>query len=153
MSSKISALSSGATLAGTEPIPTVQSGNTVKVLVSAFATYIRSLVNVFSKNQSVTPQNLTSGASVSVDASLTNNFRLDLAHNATIANPTNLSGGMILNFRIKNTGTFTCAFGSKFKFPGGAPTISSGASKVDLISGSYDSTDDAIYCGIAQDLS
>lgn len=153
MSSKISALSSAGTLAGTEPFACVQGGNTVKSLISAVATYFRGLINVFTKNQSVVHVNLTSGTTVSVDASLSNNFRLDLAHNATISNPTNLTSGMILNIRIKNTGSFTCAFGSKFKFPGGAPTISSGSGKVDLVSGMYDATDDVIYCGIAQDLS
>ena len=150
---KISALPAASALAGTEPLPIVQSGITSKALISAIATYFRTLQNAFSKNQSVAASNLTSGTTVSVNAALSNNFRLDLAHNATLANPTNMTGGMVLNFRIKNTGTFTLAFGSKYKFSGGAPTITSGSGKRDLISGIYDATDDVIDCGIAQDLS
>jgi hypothetical protein len=150
---KITELTDAAALAGTEPFPVVQGGVTLKSIPAALATYFRSLVNAFTKNQSVAHVNLTSGTTVSVDASLSNNFRLDLAHNATLANPTNLTSGMILNVRVKNTGTFTLAYGTKWKFPGGAPTLTSGADSVDLISGMYDATDDVIYCGIAQDLS
>lgn len=150
---KISALPAANPLTGTEPFPIVQSGITSKSLISAIATYFRGLINAFTKNQSVTFQSLTSGASVSVDASLSNNFYLSLGHNATINNPSNLTDGMVLNFLIAQTGTFTCGFGSKFKFSGGAPTITSGAGKVDLISGVYHAGLDIIACGIAQDVS
>ena len=149
---KVSQETDATALAGTEQARIVQSGASCKTTLQAIANLCRSVVNVFTKNQSVTPVDLTSGASVAVDASLSNNFRLDLAHNGTLANPSNLTAGMVLNVRVKNTGTFTLAYGSKWKFAGGAPTLSSGAGKVDLISGVYDSTDDAIYCGIAQDL-
>lgn len=150
---KISALPAAAPLSGTEPLPTVQAGITSKTLISAIATYFRTLVNSFAKNQSVTFSTLTSGSSVSVNAALSNNFYLSLAHNATIENPTNLTDGMVLNFLIKQTGTFTCAFGSKFRFAGGDPTISNVANKVDLVSGVYHESLDIIACGIAQDLS
>lgn len=150
---KISALPAASALAGTEPLPIVQGGITSKTLISAIATYFRGLVNSFSKNQSVAFSTLTSGTTVSVDASLSNNFYLSLGHNATISNPTNLTDGMVLNFLIAQTGAFTCAFGSKFLFSGGDPTISSGSGKRDLISGVYHASLDIIACGIAQDLS
>jgi hypothetical protein len=152
---KISALPAGAAVAGTEPVPTVQSGVTVYVLISAIATYFRSLVNAFSKNQSVAYVALTDGATIAVDASLSNNFRVTLAGNRTLANPTNLTDGMVLNFRIKQdgTGSRTLAYGSKYKFPSGAPTLSTSASAVDLISGIYNSNDDTVDCAIAKNLS
>jgi hypothetical protein len=148
---KISALPAASALVGTEPLPIVQSGVTSKTLISAIATYFRGLVNAFSKNQSVAFVSLTSGASISVDASLSNNFYLALAHNATLANPTNLTDGMVLNVLVHNTGSFTLAYGSKWKFAGGVPTVTVSAD--DLISGLYNSTRDTINCGIGQSMS
>src|SRR5574337_2053994 len=58
-------------------------------------------VNVFTKNQSVAPAALTSGATIAVDASQSNNFKLVLGTNATLSNPTNATDGMVLNIRIK----------------------------------------------------
>lgn len=107
-----------------------------------------NVVNVFSKNQSVTPSALTSGTTIALDASLSNNFKLVLAHNATLSNPTNPTDGMVLNIRIKQdaTGSRTLAYGSKYKFPGGAPALSTAANTVDFLSMYYDSTDDLWSC-------
>jgi len=108
-------------------------------------------VNVFTKNQSTAAVALTSGASIAVDASLSNNFKLVLGINATLANPTNMTDGMVLNFRIKQdaTGSRTLAYGTKFKWVGGVtPTLSTATNAVDLISGYYDTTDDTIVCNI-----
>ncbi len=107
--------------------------------------------NAFTKNQSTVSSALTSGASIAVDASLSNNFRLVLGINATLANPTNLTDGMILNFRVKQdtTGSRTLAYGTKYKWVGGtAPTLSTAASAVDFISCYYDGTDDNLACNI-----
>ncbi|MBT2326136.1 hypothetical protein J7E62_27790 [Variovorax paradoxus] len=100
-------------------------------------------VNVFTKNQSVTPSALTDGASIAVDASLSNNFSVTLGGNRTLANPTNLTAGMVLNFTIDQdgTGSRTLAYGSAYKFPGGtAPTLSTAASAKDFMSCYYDGT-------------
>lgn len=105
--------------------------------------------NVFTKNNAVTPVTLTSGATVATDASLSNNFRLVLATNATLSNPTNLTNGMILNYRIKQdaTGSRTLAYGTKFVFAGGTdPVLSTAANAVDFMCCSYDSTDDTLAC-------
>ena len=107
------------------------------------------VANQYTKNNSVVPSALTSGATVSVDASLSNNFKLVLATNATLANPTNLTDGMILNFRIKQdaTGSRTLAYGTKYKWPAAAaPTLSTAPNAVDLMSCYYDSTDDTLAC-------
>jgi hypothetical protein len=99
-----------------------------------------STVNVFTKNQCVTPVALTDGATISVDASLSNNFYVTLGGNRTLANPTNLTAGMVLNFQIDQdaTGSRTLAFGNLYKFPGGTNTISTAASAKDFISCYYD---------------
>lgn len=107
------------------------------------------LVQVFTKNQSVSPNGLTDGATISVDASLSNNFKVTIAGNRTLANPTNMTDGMVLNFRIKQdaTGSRTLAYGTKYKFPGGtAPVLSTAANAVDFMSCYYDSTDDTLAC-------
>lgn len=121
------------------------------VILSASGYVSLTAVNIFTKNQSTAAVALTSGASIAVDASLSNNFKLVLGINATLANPTNLTDGMVLNFRIKQdaTGSRTLAYGTKFKWVGGVtPTLSTAANAVDLISGYYDSTDDTIVCNI-----
>jgi hypothetical protein len=152
---KITELTDAAALAGTEPFPVVQGGVTLKSIPAALATYFRSLVNAFTKNQSVAFVALTDGANIATDASLSNNFRVTLGGNRTLANPTNLTSGMVLNWKIKQdgTGSRTLAYGSKFKFPGGAPTLTTTADAIDLISGVYDEADDVLLCAIAQDLS
>ena len=122
-----------------------------QIIPSAYVGVQLAAVNVFTKNQSTAAVSLASGASIAVDASLSNNFKLVLGINATLANPTNLTDGMVLNFRIKQDGTGgrTLAYGSKFKWVGGAtPSLSTGANAVDLISGYYDSTDDTIICNL-----
>lgn len=106
-------------------------------------------VNVFTKNQSVAPSALTSGATIALDASLSNNFKLVLGTNATLSNPTNATDGMVVNIRIKQdgTGSRTLAYGSAYKWPGGtAPSLSTAANAVDLLSMYYDSTDAAWAC-------
>lgn len=124
---------------------------TVRGLPAAGSGATLAAVNVFTKNQTVSPSALTSGATVSVDASLSNNFKLTLATNATLANPTNATDGMVLNIRVKQdaTGSRTLAYGSAYKWPGGAaPVLSTAANAVDMISMYYDSTDAVWACVI-----
>ena len=107
--------------------------------------------NVFTKSQTTAAVSLTSSSSITTNAALSNNFKLVLGVNATLANPTNMTDGMILNWRIKQdgTGSRTLAYGTKFKWVGGtAVTLSTAANAVDLISGYYDSTDDTIICNL-----
>jgi hypothetical protein len=154
MSQKLELMPVASAIAGTEPVYGIQSGLDVQFLWSQVATYFRGLLNVFSKNQSVTFVALTSGATVNTDASLSNNFYLLQATNSMLANPTNLTDGMVLNWLVKQSGAGnTMAFGSKFKFAGGAPTITATDGALDLISGVYKESLDIIVCGIAQDLS
>lgn len=114
---------------------------TMRALVAADMAALLAAVNVFTKNQSVAPVALTDGATISVDASLSNNFSVTLGGNRTLANPTNLTAGMVLNFAIDQdaTGSRTLAFGSLYKFAG-VNTLSTAASAKDLISCYYDGT-------------
>lgn len=92
---------------------------------------------------------LIDGASIAVDASFSNNFRVTLGGNRTLANPSNLRDGQRLDFRVKQDGTGgrTLAYGSKFSFPGGtAPTLSTAAGATDILRCQYDKVDDTLFC-------
>lgn len=108
-------------------------------------------VHVFTKNQSVAPVALTDGATISVDASLSNNFKVALSGNRTLANPTNLTDGMVLNLKVKQdaTGGRTLAYGTKYKWGGGtAPVLSTAANAIDFVSAYYDAADDILIGNI-----
>lgn len=107
--------------------------------------------NVFTKAQTVTPVALTDAASIATDASLSNTFTVTLGGNRTLANPTNLTNGAIYNWRIRQdgTGSRTLAYGSKFKWAGGAaPTLTTTASATDFISAQYFSDTDTLLANV-----
>jgi hypothetical protein len=107
-------------------------------------------VNVFTKNQKVTPVALTSsGGSVAIDASLSNNFTHTLTENTTLANPTNLTDGMHLFFRLKQhaSSAKTLAFGSKYKFSStDTHTMPTGLGAVAIMAAYYDLASDTLDC-------
>lgn len=105
--------------------------------------------NVFTKGQSVTPVALTDAATINTDASLSNTFTVTLGGNRTLANPTNMTSGQIINWRIRQdgTGSRTLAYGSKFKWPGGtAPVLTTTASAYDFMSAEYFGDTDTLLC-------
>jgi hypothetical protein len=119
--------------------------------------YFASLIaaNLFTKAQTVTPVSLTDAASIATDASLSNTFRVTLGGNRTLANPTNLSDGVILNWKIKQdgTGSRTLAYGSKFKWGGGStPTLTTAANATDFITAQYHSDADILVANIIKGL-
>ena len=87
---------------------------------------------------------LTFGATISVDASSANDFRLTLtASTGTIANPTNPVDGQRITFQIAQdaTGSRTVAWGSAYDFgAAGTPTLSTAANKVDLLGFIYNAS-------------
>lgn len=85
---------------------------------------------------------LTSGVTVNTDCSLNNVFTLSLAHNATLANPTNKATGATYLWIVAQTaGSNTLSYGTDFTWPGGAaPTLSTAAGAVDVICAVYDGT-------------
>lgn len=104
-------------------------------------------VNSFTAAQAVTPVALTDAATINTNAALSNTFRVTLAGNRTLANPTNLRDGMVLNWKIKQdgTGNRTLAYGTKFKWPSGtAPVLSTAASAVDLLTAQYHADSDIL---------
>lgn len=99
---------------------------------------------------------LTDGANIAVDASAHSSFRVTLGGNRTFDNPTGMSDGQVLNFRIwqDGTGSRTAAFGSKYTFPAGASsTLSTAAGALDFMSCEYQTTDDFFVCSLLKDFS
>jgi hypothetical protein len=116
--------------------------------VNTFVYTLKTTPNVWTKNQWVTPTVLTYAATINSDANL-GNFRVILTGNATLANPTNLQDGMMLNYVIvqDGSGNHTMNYGTKFKFVNGAGfTLSTAAGAVDMISAYYDGTLDILLC-------
>ena len=64
------------------------------------------------------------------------NFSLTKAVNGTLANPTNAKSGQsgLIFVTQDATGSRTLAYGTNWKFAGGAPTLSTAAGAIDLIS-------------------
>lgn len=93
---------------------------------------------------------LTDGANIAVDASTSNHFRVTLAGNRTLDNPTNPSDGQMIMFEIiqDGTGSRTLAYGSKYAFSTDipSPTLTTTASKRDFLGFRYNSTADKWYC-------
>ena len=92
----------------------------------------------FTAAQGVAPAALTDGATINTDAALSNLFTVTLGGNRTLANPTNLVAGRTYIWAVTQdaTGGRTLAYGSAFKWAGGAaPTLTTAADAVDLIVG------------------
>lgn len=103
---------------------------------------------IFTGPVSVTCVNLTDAATIATNAALGNNFRVTLGANRVLGNPTGLRDGGVYRWLIKQdaTGSRTLTFGSYFKWPGGtAPTLTTTASAVDVVTAVYDATDAKLY--------
>ena len=84
---------------------------------------------------------LTFGGSIAVNAALGNVFTVTLtASTGTLANPTNPQDGQVIHVRVTQdgTGSRTLAYGTAYDFgTAGQPTLSTAASKVDIIGFEY----------------
>ena len=80
---------------------------------------------------------LTDAATIAVDASLGNDFRVTIAGNRTMANPANPSDGQQIIFQVTqgSGGSFTLTWGSSYEFSTGLPqpTLSTAAGQTDLL--------------------
>ena len=79
---------------------------------------------------------MTSATTITIDMADSNNFSVTLAHNATFANPSNLTAGQSGSIFITQdgTGSRTGSWGSQWDFVGGsAPTLTTTAAAVDRI--------------------
>lgn len=89
---------------------------------------------------------LTSGTTINTDCSVGRNFKVTLGHNATFAKPTNMRDGEMYTWQINQPssgGPYTGAFNAAFEFPS-TPTLSTAASKKDLVSAMYDADADVL---------
>ena len=89
---------------------------------------------------------LTDAATIAVPAQISSDFRVTLAGNRTLGNPTGMQDGQVFSIRIKQdaTGGRTLAFASKWKLIGAAPTLTTTANARWYLSGQYDANDDTI---------
>jgi hypothetical protein len=98
----------------------------------------------------VTPDTATDGATVTIDASLGNHFRLTLGGNRTMAAPTNPTDGQLITLEViqDTTGTRTITWNSVFAFGTDvpSPTLTTTANKRDFLSFKYNSTATKWYC-------
>ena len=86
---------------------------------------------------------LTSATLVTTNALLAELYTLTLATTATLALPTNLQSGQSWKVEVTQdaTGARTLAYASAYKWPGGtAPTLTTTAGAIDLLSFTYDGT-------------
>ncbi len=80
---------------------------------------------------------LTDAATIAVDASLGNDFRVTIAGNRAMGNPANPSDGQQIIFQVTqgSGGSFTLTWGSSYEFSTGLPqpTLSTAAGQTDLL--------------------
>jgi hypothetical protein len=95
-----------------------------------------SVANTYTKQQVVAMATLTDAASITWDLSTQQTATVTLTDNRALANPTNQVAGATYVIIVKQdgTGSRTLSYGTDYKFPGGtAPTLSIGASDVDVV--------------------
>ena len=104
--------------------------------------------NTFTKAQVVTPVALTAGATVNIDASLSNNFTLTPNQNFTLAAPTNPTNGQVINVVFTQGGTpYTITFNAAWQFAGGVePALTAAANAVDFMSCYYNGATSKWIC-------
>lgn len=85
---------------------------------------------------------LSDGANIATNAVDNNKFSVTLGGNRTLDNPTNLvlDGWYAWEITQDGTGTRTLAYGTTFRFRGGAPTLTAAAGSRDVIFGYYNGT-------------
>ena len=104
----------------------------------------------FTATQNFNATTLTDGATINWDLSANQVASVTLGGNRTLAAPTNLKDGATYILIIKQdaTGSRTLTFNGAYKFPGGtAPTLTTSANAVDIISFVSDGTS---LFGVAQ---
>jgi hypothetical protein len=114
------------------------TANTAKV------SFVTTGANVWSQTQSYGESTLSDAANISWNVQTDPAAKVTLAGNRTLDNPTNMTAGTTYVLRVIQdaTGSRTLSYGANYKWPGGtAPTLSTGANAVDILSfycdGSY----------------
>jgi len=87
---------------------------------------------------------LTDAATIAVDASLGNDYRLTIATSRTMGNPSNAADGQQLIFQITqgSSGSAAITWGSGYEFSTGLPqpALSTAAGKTDVLGFIYNAT-------------
>lgn len=107
--------------------------------------------NIFNGQQSMPFVDLPFATTMTIDANVGNNRRVTMTGNGTLANPTNMASGVVINVRIRQDGTGgrTLSYGSKWKWPGGTPpALSTAANSVDMICAMYEPQLDILMCNM-----
>lgn len=95
-----------------------------------------NIAQVFAAAQRSTVTTLSDATTVTPDFAVSNDFTITLGGNRTLANPTNLAAGQsgVVAVVQDATGGRTLAWGSYWKFEGGAaPTLSTAANAIDVV--------------------
>lgn len=118
--------------------PRLPTGGGLGALIVRLYEVLRFIADAINERDLVYPEFLlTDAATITIDASVARNCRVTLGGNRTIANPTNVAAGNVINLAIKQdgTGSRTLTWGSEWDWgTAGTPTLSTGASKVDFVS-------------------
>lgn len=107
------------------------------LLLSDLAAHQKSTARQYTAQQNFSAQTLTDGANVSWDLDTQQVANVTLGGNRTLDNPTNMvnGGNYSLIVRQDATGGRTLSFGTAYLWPSGtAPTLSSAANAVDILS-------------------
>jgi hypothetical protein len=96
---------------------------------------------------------LTAGATVSLDASVSNNFTLTPTENFTLAAPTNMVNGQVINIVFTQGATpYTITWDAVWQFPGGAePALTASANAIDFMSAYYNGATSKWICVMNKD--
>lgn len=97
---------------------------------------------------------LVDAATVTPQCHIAEQFRWTLGGNRTMANPATPYDGQVINLRLSQDGTGgrTITWPSKFRFAGGAPSLSTAANARDFVSCQYDAAQDTWFCAIQKAL-
>ena len=142
-----STASAGAILAGTATagLPLLSGSSTAPVWGADANLVYTDVAQVFTKGQAVTPTTITAGTctgsyTLTPNGTASNDYVLTCAASAaiTIANPSTVTPGYSLIFRIKQPGSGSSAtlsaVGTDYLFPSGAlPTLSTTNGAIDVI--------------------
>lgn len=115
-----------------------------------------AVANLFTKAQSTERVTLVSGATVAINASLSNAFRLVVGQNLTINNPTGGVDGQTIRIQLKQGagGPYSIAYGSAWKFPSGiAPDLTQVVGAVDYLAAEWNSSDAIWMAAMSKDFS
>lgn len=111
----------------------------------------------FTKPQRIAAETLTDGGTITPNLNNANVFRVTIGGNRTIANPSNIASALnqevVIYVKQDGSGNRTLSWGSQWKFPGGvAPTLSTAAGAIDMITGFVYSSTQVLCNGIIRDI-